>query len=178
MHRTNRYSVPSRFAYRDALVETYADTVRIIVSDEAVAIHKRSFSRHDVVLDPLHFVDMLRFKHRAVERAEVFTTHRFPAELRDLLRTYVDDDRETAGKQFIRVIELLKTHSTEALVRAVGTAKRRGTTDPAAISLLLRQDAQAYHVPELLAVPTATIGASVLAVDLRCYATQTLKESA
>lgn len=177
-HRTNRYSVPSRFAHREAIVETYAETIRIIIDDEAAAVHERSFARHDAVLDPLHFVDQLRFKHRAVERAEVFATDRFPTELRELLRIYVDEDRDTAGKQFIRVIELMRTHSTETLVRAVGTAKQRGTTDPAAIALLLQQGAHAYRTPERLSVPAATIGIALPPVDLGCYATQIIKECA
>lgn len=177
-HRTNRYSVPSRFAHRDAVVETFAETVRIIVGDEAVAVHERSFARHDVVLDPLHFLDVLRFKHRAVERAEVFTTSRFPTSLRDLLREYVEEDVDTAGKRFVRVVELLKSHPIDALLAAVDTARSRGTTDPAALALLLEQGACVHRTPDVLSVPAATVGAVPLAVDLESYGTNLLKECA
>jgi transposase len=176
-HRTNRYSVPSRFSHRSAVVETFAETVRIIVDDEAVAVHERSFARHDVVLDPLHFLDVLRFKHRSVERAEVFTTNRFPRSLRDLLREYVEDDAETAGKRFVRVIELLKSHSIDALLAAVDTARSWATTDPAAIALLLEQGAGVHRTPDVLFVPAA-VGAGTLAVDLGRYGTNLLKECA
>jgi transposase len=174
--RTNRYSVPSRFAHRNAFVECFADKIRVIVENEVVAVHERSFLRHDAVLEPLHILDLLRHKHRAVERAEVFSAQHCPVELRDLLRAYVDIDRDTAGKQFVRVVELLEEYPMETVVRAVRMATLRATTDPAAIALLLEQGASAYRIPERLSVPVATIGAIVPAPDLTCYSTPKIKE--
>ncbi len=47
------------------------------------------------------------------------------------LRTFVESDRDTAGKQFVRVVELLEQYPMEALVRAVRAAiNARPTTRP------------------------------------------------
>jgi hypothetical protein len=46
------------------------------------------------------------------------------------------------GKQFIRVMELLGAHRISAIVSAVVCAAELGVDDPAAIELLLVQNAQ------------------------------------
>ena len=106
-YATNRYSVPTAYAHRNGVLRVYSDHITISVGDEEIASHARSFLRCSAVLEPLHYLDLLAIKHRSVERAEVFTADGFPDELKRLLRVYVDEDRDSAGKQFIRVIQLL-----------------------------------------------------------------------
>jgi len=74
------------------------------------------------MLDPMHIIEALKKKHRA-----------FPQALRDYLRRLVHRDRDTAGKQFIRVMELLGAHRISAIVSAVVCAAELGVDDPAAI---------------------------------------------
>jgi transposase len=152
-YKTNRYSVPSRYVGRPATIEVFADVVRIIVDGELAAQHQRLFGRHDAMLDAMHFVDALKHKHRAVERAEVFNNERFPQPLRDLLQRLVQRDRDTAGKQFMRVIELLKRYRLSDIVKAVICAADLGVDDPAAIALLLSQGAP---------TPSASLGSEIL----------------
>ncbi len=130
------------------------------------------------MLDPLHYLDALTRKHRAVERAEVFNNDRFPAALRALLQELVRRDRDTAGKQFLKVIALLEHHRLPAVVDAVRKATQAGVADPAAIALLLAQRA---------AQPVAVLGAETLPdaakiaapqAHLDCYALADLKENA
>jgi hypothetical protein len=56
---TNRYSVPTEYAHRPALVEIYDTYLRVIVDDKAVAEHKRSMGRNQLNLDPPHSLDLL-----------------------------------------------------------------------------------------------------------------------
>lgn len=139
--RTNRYSVPTRYVGRPATVELFADGIRIVVDGELAAEHPRLFERNGAMLDPLHYLDALKYKHRAVERAEVFNNARFPEGLRDLLRRLVQRDRDTAGRDFVRVIALLEHHRLSDVVNAVERGAEGGVCDPAAIALLLDQRA-------------------------------------
>jgi transposase len=141
--RTNRYSVPTQFVGRPATIEVFADRVRIIVDDELAAEWARLFGRNDAALDPLHYLHALKRKHRAVERAAVFQNERFPEALRALLKRLIHRDRDTAGKQFMRVIELLVHHRMAEVVTAVELATEQGVDDPAAIALLLEQRSSA-----------------------------------
>ena len=174
-YATHRYSVPSEYAYREAMLRISATHVVISVADEIVAAHKRSFVKHGATLNPLHYIELLSHKHRAVERAEVFASPDFPAPLRDLLRCYVDSDRDTAGKQFTRVMQLLKTHSLEEIVLAVTMTRRRGTTDPAAIELLIKQRDYTYAPPLPLVMPHRTPQEKP---DLSAYSVRDLREEA
>jgi hypothetical protein len=117
----------------------FAERIRIVVDGELAAEHPRLFRRSGASLDPLHYLGALKHKHRAVERAEVFNNERFPEPLRDLLRRLVQRDRDTAGRQFMRVISLLEDHRLADVLAAVERAADLGVDDPAAIALLLDQ---------------------------------------
>ncbi len=177
-HKTNRYSVPTAYAHRDAIFECYAQRIRIIVGEAAVAEHPRCFATHESILDPLHFLDILSLKHRAVEHAAVFANSGFPKPLKALLRRYVETDRFAAGKNFMRVIGNLTTYRIEHLADAVERAWLRGTNDPEAIALILDQDSRHTPAPAPLPAATIAIGASRPHVDMSAYATQLLKECA
>jgi hypothetical protein len=176
--KTNRYSVPSRFVGRPATIELFAERLRIIVDDELAAEKPRLFGRNDASLDPLHYLEALWHKHGAVERAEVFNNAQVPPALRSLLQRLVRRDRDTAGKQFLRVIELLKSHRMSDLVAAVERAKEHDVDDPAAIELLLVQRSTEITAP--LAVEALPPGAQIDAPQARLdsYIVAELKEVA
>ena len=53
-HDRNRYSVDARAAGRSVLVRAHADRIVVLLGDEVVADHPRSFRREQVVYDPWH----------------------------------------------------------------------------------------------------------------------------
>jgi transposase len=175
-HKTNRYSTPSRFAHRAATIEIFHDRLRVVVDTVVIAEHERCYGRNEAVLDPVHFIDLLSFKHRAVVRAEVFRQRSFHHALRTLLTGYVENDPLGAGKRFMRVIALLEDHSMDDLVHAVEAAQQRGTDDPAAIALTLRQGQQPYHAAPPLRLDPATRGSARPTVNLTLYDITALKE--
>jgi hypothetical protein len=130
------------------------------------------------MLDPLHFVDLLTFKHRAVGLAEVFRHRRLHHSLQSLLNGYVENDPASADKRFMRVVTLLEDYPMHDLVNAIVAAAERGTDDPAAIALLLRQEARPYQVVELLRMTPGTRGGVRPVVNLDSYDITSLKESA
>ncbi len=176
-HKTNRYSVPTAYAHRDAVVECYADRVKIVVETDIVADHPRSFEKHESILAPLHFIDLLSIKHRAVEHAAVFVHERFPEPLKVLLRRYVENDRCNAGKRFMRVMSLLKTYPLGQLIDTVELARLRGTDDPEAIALLLDQSSRPRDAFIPLPIITS-VGMVRPQANLSPYATALLKECA
>lgn len=175
-YKTNRYSVPSKFSHRDAIIESFHNRVRIVVDTIVIAEHERSFGRAQAVLDPLHFIDLLSFKHRAVVRAEVFRQRSFSKVLRRLLDGYVEHDPITAGKRFMSVMTLLETNTMIELEYAVEATLQRGTDDPAAIALSLRQARQPYRAAPPLLLEPGTRGSMRPAVNLASYNITELKE--
>jgi DNA replication protein DnaC len=47
---SNRYSVPSRYVGRDAIVEIYENTVAVLVGDQRVAEHRCGRGKHEFIL--------------------------------------------------------------------------------------------------------------------------------
>ena len=173
------YSVPSRYAHRDVTIEVYESKLRIVLENEAIAEPQRGFGRGERFLDPRHYLELLRHKHRAAEHALVLADGRIPAALHDLLRRYQDDGRAGATKRWTEVLSLLAEHSAEEVGDAVGHALARGTCDPAAIALLLRQRA-APTPPALLDTGSLPEGAriGVFTVNLNRYSLTELAEGA
>jgi transposase len=175
-YATNRYSVPSEFAHRSGDLHIYYDHLDVMVAGTLVASHARSYAKHTAVLNPMHYLDILSWKHRAVERAEVFSQINFPIELRELLHAYVEFDRDQAGKNFMRVMRQLEKHSMETIRLAVIYARERGTIDPAAIELRLLQQDEYQSRVRPSAIEIQGREKRVIVSDLSAYAASTLHE--
>jgi len=158
----NWYSVPTRWAHRNAAVEVYERRLRIVVDAEVVAEHPRGFGTGERFLDPRHYVALLAHKHRAAESALVLSDGRIPDVLRDLFERYRQADSGTATKRWTQVLSLLTEVPVAELAQVVTHALARGTDDPAAIALILMQN----RTP----APTAALRASLLPDSARCEA--------
>jgi transposase len=175
----NWYSVPTRWAHRNAFIEVHERRLRIVVDTEIVAEHRRGFSIGERFLDPRHYVTLLAHKHRAAESALVLSDGRIPDVLRDLFERYRQTNAGTATKRWTQVLALLTDVPVTELAQVVTHALALGTDDPAAIALLLAQK----RAP----APTASLRSSMLpesaryeapVVNLNAYATEQLMESA
>jgi len=138
-YETNRYSVPTRYAHRDAFLEVYEEKIRVIIGAEVVAEHRRDFGKEGRFLDVRHYLDLLARKHRAAETALVLSDARLPTEIRTLLERYRTSETSTATKRWTKVLALLAETSVEELAQVITHAIACGTDDPDAIALLLRQ---------------------------------------
>jgi hypothetical protein len=175
----NRYSVPSKYAHTHANVEVYENHIRIIVGDAVVAEHQRSSGIGQHLLDVSHYIDVLQHKHRAAASALVLSEGRISDILRALFERYRQDQDNpmSATKRWMKVVALLRKASSDELDQAITRALARGTDDPAAIALILRQsnDPPERRTLDSHALP---IAARILApvVDLTAYATEKLME--
>jgi transposase len=175
----NWYSVPTRWAHRNAVIEVYEQNLRIVVDLDVVAEHRRGFGAGERYLDPRHYVQLLAHKHRAAESALVLSDGRIPEVLRELFERYRIENPNSATKRWTEVLVLLADAPVAELAQVVTHALARGTADPAAIALMLEQG----RAP----APAAALRASTLPeaarydapiVDLQAYATALLMESA
>lgn len=174
---TNRYSVPSQYAHRNAIIEVYENRLRIVVETEVVAEHRRGFGSRESFLDPCHYLDLLQQKHRAAASALVLGEGRIPAVLHELFEGYRQDDSAGASKRWVQVLALLAETSAERLAEVVTHARARGTDDPAAIALLLQQRPDSSIPMSRNALP-AIAHVTPPVIDLAQYATEALMESA
>jgi len=174
LFETNRYSVPTRYAHREAALEIFEDRLRVIVDGVAVAEHQRCFGRREYRLDIAHSLNLLTHKHRAVERAAVFTDERIPAVFSTWKARLFERNRAGAGKAWMRVMQLLQTSSLEIVAEALTRTLACGTDDPAAVELLVRQTLA--PTPPAQPVLELQVSATAPTVDLAKYALTLLAE--
>ncbi len=136
---TNHYSVPSRYVRRDAIVEIYEDSVAVLIGTERVAEHRRGRGKNEFIIDPLHYVELISHKHRSATRALAFADERLPRPLITLRDRMIERDGPTASKAWTAILRLALASSLPALSEATEIALSRGTLDPQAIELILRQ---------------------------------------
>mgnify|MGYP006159477129 CR=1 FL=1 len=58
-YKTNDYSVPVAYGYREVWVRAYVDQVVIGCKAEIIASHPRSYEREDMVFDPIHYLPLI-----------------------------------------------------------------------------------------------------------------------
>lgn len=177
IYETNRYSVPSCWAHRDAVLEVFENRLRIVVGDQAVAEHLRCSGRDQSMLDIRHALDLLSHKHRSVERAAIIAQAHLPEPLLALRERLMVEDRLGAGRAFVAVLRLLETYSCELIAECVAEAMLRGTLDPAAIALLARQRTTPTPAASTLLALRSAQAPQRPQVDLTRYALATLVES-
>jgi transposase len=114
---TNRYSVPTDYAGRQATVLAYPDHLEILVGDRKVAHHPRSFARSQKLEHPTHREQLLeRTPHAKYERILRLMSH-MGKEIASFLDLAEDPLRTAYG-----LFRLLRSSSKEMLLSAVREA--------------------------------------------------------
>jgi transposase len=156
-YRSNDYSVPTEYGHRDVLVKGYVHEVVIICGSQAIARHRRSYEREDMVFDPLHYLALLEQKARALEQAAPLVGWELPecfARLRRLLEARLG---KGGKREYVQVLRLLETFSVPEVEQAALDALHLGTISFDAVKHLLlcrierrppRLDLESYpHLP-------------------------------
>ena len=68
-YRSNDYSVPVAYGYREVLIRGYVDQMVIGCGAEVIARHLRSYEREDLIFDPLHHLPLTERKIGALDQA-------------------------------------------------------------------------------------------------------------
>ena len=125
-YRTNDYSVPVVYGYRDVLVRGYVDRVVISCGSEVIARHPRSYQRDDFVFDPVHYLPLLEKKTGALDQAAPLQGWNLPEEFGTLQRLLESRMGRRGKRELVQVLRLLESFRLEEVHRAVKDAIRLG----------------------------------------------------
>jgi transposase len=167
---TNDYSVPTRYAHRTLSVTGTIDWVRFAYRGQVVAQHARCWGKHQVTMEPLHYLALLEQKPYAFDSARPLAGWTLPDCFLALRRRLEEADPAEGTRKYIRVLRLLETWSLPVVTEAVTAALKLGAIDADAIRLLVgkateQPQAGSFDLrdrPRLLAV-------NLPAVDLTAY---------
>jgi transposase len=136
-YRTNDYSAPTEYGYRDVLVKGYVHEVVVVCGSEVIARHPRSYEREDVIFEPRHYLALLEQKPRALDQAAPLAGWELP-ECFPRLRRLLEARLNKGGKrEYVQVLRLLETFSLPEVEAAIGDALHLGTIGFDAVKHLL-----------------------------------------
>ena len=156
----NRYSVPCDAAGKAVHVKVYAERIKVVRGDKAIAEHRREFGRDKTIYEPLHYVPILDRKPGALRNGAPFSAWKLPEsieQIREALRRHDDWDRQFAG-----ILTAIPNHGIDMVAAACATALDQGTVSKDAVLSILncrREEApvEAASVPAHLALNTPPI---------------------
>jgi transposase len=146
-HDRNRYSVDARAAGRAVLVRAYADRIVVLLADEVVADHPRSFKREQIIYDPWHYLPVLMRKPGALRNGAPFKDWDLPpalAKVRLKLRGHADGDR-----QFVKILAATPDHGVAAVEAACAEALQAGIASGDVIVAILARQRQPPPAPSI-----------------------------
>ena len=137
-YRTNDYSVPVAYGYRDVMARGYVDQVVISCGSEVIARHPRSYERDDFVYDPIHYLPLLEQKTGALDQAAPLQGWGLPEEFATLRRLLESRMGRRGKREFVQVLRLLESFRLQEVHAAIRDALRLGALSFDAVKHLVK----------------------------------------
>ena len=171
---TNRYSVPADKVAGPLVLRAYPFRVEVLCQDRGIAGHPRCYEREQDLFDPLHYLALLEQRPGAFAHAKPIRRWResWPPVYERLLthlRTQWPDGRGI--REFVRILNLHRTHPAELVEQAVSLALDYGCPHADGVALCLQQlQHPTAPVPSLdLAEQPHLSAVGAQPLDLQCY---------
>jgi transposase len=145
----NDYSIPPQSVGRQLTLVASDTRVRILDGAQEIARHRRSYDRHQQVLDPAHQQTLLQLKRKAIHS----TPSGRLAQLVPESETFLDvafARGESAGSQTAQLRKLLAQYGAPALRHALREALQRDTPRASSVAFLLRKQQQHKSAPAVV----------------------------
>ena len=132
-----RYSVPVRYARQHSRLRIYAERVEILIGDDIVVSHERG-DPGQWKLEFEHYIPLLDRKPGWLESALPFQKVRENPTLSSLRRELEYRHGECGMRQFITILQLIESHTWEALLAAIERCVQRRVFHEQAVRLELQ----------------------------------------
>jgi transposase len=134
----NDYSIPPAAVGRPLILSASESMVRILAGSEEIARHRRSYDRHQLVLDPAHQEALLEEKRKAVGSTPGGRLAQAVPESEALLDAAFARG-ESAGRQTTQLLVLLDLYGATELRAAVREALERKTPRASSVAFILNK---------------------------------------
>jgi transposase len=156
---TNDYSVPVAFGHRLILVKAYVHVVVICHGAEVIARHVRSYQRHGMIFDPLHYLPLIERKVGSLDQAAPLADWHLPAEFLTLRRLMEANMAKAGSREYVGVLRLhegftaAQVHAAVRKALSIGVISYDGVKQCLLAALEgrpLRLDLEHYpHLPQV-----------------------------
>ena len=134
---TNDYSLPVRWAHHPVQVKGLVDHIEIWTCQQCVAIHPRSYGRHQYILDPFHYIPLLEKKPGGIHHGRPFKGEPWGADFACMRRELEYRYEGEGTRKYIDILLLFTRYPIESVRQAVSLCvRRRAFSDEAVQSIL------------------------------------------
>ena len=152
---TNSYSAPTRWAHHPVRVKLFVDAVELWCEHQRVAVHCRNHGKGQYILEPTHYLSLLKTKPGSLDNARPFKGMMGRGTSGgggwgpdfDRLRRELEYRYEGQGtKKFINVLLLFTEHEPDEVRQAVSRCvQRRAFSDEAVLGVLRNEPINRTH---------------------------------
>jgi len=172
------YSVPLAYRGREVVAWGYAEELVVRGDGRQIARHARGFEKGQMVLDPLHYLPILRTKPHELDHARTFRNWTLPLVYERFRRELERRDNGNGLRQYVEVLGLLQDFPQTELTAALRRAAACQSFSAEAVRFYLRLRERAADAPVLQThsrwgLPDVQLGHT----DLSRYETLVNKES-
>jgi len=136
---TNRYSVPHEYVGANVNIELGLQDIRIIYKNKVIAEHPREFKKRQWILNPWHYMEVLKRKTRAFEGSRIFTSieNQWDPIIKQLWETQTTKLGEYKGsKDFLESIIYFQDKSYLDMVAVIELAIENRTSNADSVKML------------------------------------------
>ena len=138
---TNRYSVPTEYAYQSCQIKVFVDRVELFCKNEQVASHPRCFDKDQYILDPMHYIKLLERKPGSLDNGRPFKGQPW-GEAFTFMRRELEYRHDGEGtKKFINILLLFTTYPQSEVKQAVSVCVKGRAFSDEAVESYLHHDA-------------------------------------
>jgi len=142
----NDYSIPPKTVGQPLTLVASESTVRILDGTREIARHRRSYDRHQIVLDPAHQEALLAEKRKAVGSTPGGRLMQAVPDAEALLDAAFAQG-ESAGSQTAQLVNLLDLYGAAEVRAAVREALDRNTPRASSVAFILSQRSRSRRQP-------------------------------
>jgi hypothetical protein len=154
--QTNRYSVPVACAHHSLFLRAFVDRVEVTDGGKTVAIHPRCYEREQDILDPLHYLPLLRERPGALDHAKPLKTWPHPPVLDQYLAALRQQlPQRAATLEFLKVLEFCGRYSLAQVAQGVEQALAARSLSADTVAYFLNTGGRVMEPP----IPMAMAGA-------------------
>jgi hypothetical protein len=150
VYRNVWYSVPVAYRGRDVTVTGYAEEVAARCDGREIARHARGFRKGEHVLNPLHYLPVLRCKPHTLDHAEAFRRWDLPL-VYERFREELTRRSDNGLHEYVEILSLLSTFPQKTVTGALRQAAATGTFSAEAVRFCVRLQERAADAPALKA---------------------------
>jgi transposase len=134
---TNKYSVPTEFAYQTLSCKAYPFQIRITRQEKVIAQYPRCYGRYQEIYNPLHYLNVLERKPGAFLQAKPLCDWKLPEAFGEFYAGLKQRIPQKATREYIRTLKLLGEFSLDEVTESVEKALSLQTYQTDAVRMFL-----------------------------------------